>query len=109
MQYKEWIPNKEPDKQRAELLGKELNIGADLAGLLLQRGVNTFEEAHKFFRPSLDDLHDPFLMKGMNIAVERIIKAIKKKNSRFRENNFNSITFLGQDSHAFRVSCFFFA
>ena len=81
MQYKEWIPNKEPDKQRAELFGKELNIGADLAGLLLQRGVNTFEEAHKFFRPSLDDLHDPFLMKGMDIAVERIIKAIKKKET----------------------------
>ncbi len=81
MQYKEWIPNKEPDKHLAEQLGKEVNVGTDLAGLLIQRGVNNFEEAHKFFRPSLNDLHDPFLMKGMGIAVDRIITAIKKKET----------------------------
>jgi len=47
-----------------------------LSSLLIQRGIHTFEQAKKFFRPSLDDLHDPFLLKDMDIAVSRIEKAI---------------------------------
>jgi len=45
--------------------------------LLVQRGINTYEEARVFFRPKLSDLHDPFLMKDMDKAVERLSYAIK--------------------------------
>jgi len=47
--------------------------------LLLNRGIKSWEEAKTFFRPKLEHLHDPFLMKGMHIAVERIIRAIEKE------------------------------
>lgn len=60
-------------------LSASLGIGSVLAELLVQRGVNTFEEAKAFFRPSLDQLHDPFLMKDMDKAVQRITKAIAQK------------------------------
>jgi single-stranded-DNA-specific exonuclease len=53
-----------------------LNIDENIAELLLQRGISDFNTAKKFFRPSLDDLHDPFLMKGMHDAVSRINKAL---------------------------------
>ncbi|MFO7655957.1 MAG: single-stranded-DNA-specific exonuclease RecJ [Bacteroidales bacterium] len=57
-------------------LASELNINKILATLLVQRGITTFEQAKTFFRPSLNDLHDPFLMKDMDKAIERIDKAI---------------------------------
>ncbi len=57
-------------------LSKALNINHNLTKLLLQRNVTTFEEAKTFFRPSLNHLHDPFLMKGMDIAVNRLCEAI---------------------------------
>ena len=47
--------------------------------LLLNRGIKSWEEAKTFFKPELEHLHDPFLMKGMHIAVERIIRAIEKE------------------------------
>jgi single-stranded-DNA-specific exonuclease len=55
-----------------------LNINPTLAGLLAQRDIETFDEAKSFFRPSLDNLHDPFLMNDMKVAVERIEAAIRK-------------------------------
>ncbi len=57
-------------------LSKELNISLVLANLLVQRGVKSFDEAKKFFRPSLDDLHDPYLMKDMAQAIERLERAL---------------------------------
>lgn len=60
-------------------LAQALNIDPVLAGLLVHRGVSTEEEAHKFFYPSLDDLHDPFLMPDMEKAIERIEKALGNK------------------------------
>ena len=57
-------------------LSEVLSIDKVLSSLLIQRGVQTFDQAKKFFRPSLDDLHDPFLLKDMDIAVSRIEKAI---------------------------------
>ncbi len=60
-------------------LSVELSIHPILAQLLVQRGINTFDEAKNFFRPSLSDLHDPFLMKDMDKAVERISNAILNK------------------------------
>lgn len=74
---KRWTPKTEPDKQQVEELSKAINLNKVLTGILVQRGITTFEEAKKFFRPQLADLYDPFLMKGMDLAVERIERAIK--------------------------------
>ena len=57
-------------------LQNELSVDKTVAQLLALRGIETFEDAKTFFRPDLSMLHDPFLMKGMNTAIERIIKAI---------------------------------
>jgi len=56
-------------------------IDKTLAKVLVQRGITTFEEAKNYFRPSLEDLHDPFLMKDMDIAVARIDTAIENKEN----------------------------
>ncbi|SOS48118.1 Single-stranded-DNA-specific exonuclease RecJ [Tenacibaculum dicentrarchi] len=71
-----WTLKKEPDLLKVNELAKELSIEKTLAKILVQRNIDTFDKARKFFRPSLDDLHDPFLMKDMHIAVQRIEKAI---------------------------------
>lgn len=60
-------------------LSEALNINKTLANLLVHRGIKNFNEAKSFFRPSLDNLHDPFLMKDMEKAVERIQSAIESK------------------------------
>lgn len=75
---KRWVLKKQGDKATVEDLALSLNIDHHLANLLVQRGVTTFEEAKSFFRPSLNDLHDPFLMKDMELAVIRIREAIDK-------------------------------
>ena len=71
-----WILNQPVDKQQVAEIVKVLNIDENLATLLVQRGITNYEEAKTFFRPSLSQLHDPFLMKDMDKAVERIIRAI---------------------------------
>ena len=68
------IPAADPEK--ASQLAAELGIDRVLADLLVQRGVETFEQARRFFRPRLEDLHDPFLMQDMDKAVERLHQAI---------------------------------
>jgi len=72
----QWKIKPAPDKQIVALLEKELNIPHKNAYLLAQRGISSFDEARRFFRPQLSDLLDPFLMKGMDKSVERIEKAI---------------------------------
>src|SRR5690606_16131906 len=67
-----------PDPEKTADLASVLNIHPVLASLLVQRGIETFDEAKAFFRPSLDDLHDPYLMKDMAKAVSRIERAIEK-------------------------------
>ncbi|MDB5282994.1 MAG: recJ [Bacteroidota bacterium] len=67
---------KKVDEEKVKLLQQGLNIHPILCRLLVQRGIETFEQAKSFFRPSLDDLHDPFLMKGMDKAINRITSAI---------------------------------
>ena len=62
-------------------LSQSLNVEPLIAQLLVQRGVTTFDEARLFFRPTLDDLHDPFLMKDMDKAVKRIESAIEHQEN----------------------------
>jgi single-stranded-DNA-specific exonuclease len=63
------------NKEKTEALFKELKIHPVLCNILVQRGIETYEAAKDFFRPQLSGLHDPFLMKDMEKAVERILKA----------------------------------
>ena len=71
-----WILHQPVDKKQVEEIVKVLNIDENLATLLVQRGITNYEEAKTFFRPSLSQLHDPFLMKDMDKAVERVLQAI---------------------------------
>ena len=73
-----WLLNKPVDNQQVAEIAKVLNIDEHLATLLVQRGITNYEEAKTFFRPSLSQLHDPFLMKDMDKAVERILRAINE-------------------------------
>lgn len=73
-----WILNNQADSQQVAELSKVLGIDENLATLLVQRGITTFDEAKTFFRPSLDQLHDPFLMTDMDKAVERVLRAINE-------------------------------
>lgn len=71
-----WIIAQDVDKQLVKALSGSLGIDEKLAILLIQRGITNYEEAKNFFRPSLDHLHDPFLMKDMDKAVDRLQRAI---------------------------------
>ena len=64
------------DRQKADLLKQSLKISPVICNILVQRGIETFEQSKKYFRPELEELHDPWLMKDMDKAVERIIKAV---------------------------------
>lgn len=66
-------------KEAAKTLAEEIGISPLLGLLLLRRGITTARDAHHFFHPQLSDLHDPFLMKDMSIAVERLNQAIGMK------------------------------
>ena len=72
---KRWIIQKH-DHSVAAALATELNVSPLIAALLIARGYPTAELATKFLNPSYDDLHEPFLLKGMREAVDRIFKAI---------------------------------
>ncbi len=76
---KRWVIKPQGDKEQVTALSKELNINPVLANLLVQRGITTYDQAKAFFRPSLDMLHDPFLMTDMQKAIDRILTAIEKK------------------------------
>lgn len=80
MKARRWInrpfPDKPAERSAIENLTRELNISPFLASLLVQRGVTTFEEARTFFRPEIKHLHDPFLMRDMDRAVERLTLAL---------------------------------
>lgn len=71
-----WLLSEPADTEKVDRLAAEVGIDKVLAELLVKRGVETFEQARAFFRPSLDGLHDPFLMKDMDAAVERLHGAI---------------------------------
>lgn len=63
------------DKEKTDALFRELKIHPSICGIMVQRGIDTYEKAKDFFRPQLSQLHDPFLMKDMDKAVERIMSA----------------------------------
>lgn len=67
------------DEEAVDMLQKQLGIHPALCRVLVQRGINNFDEAKAFFQPSLDDLHDPFLMKNMDRAVARILAALRSE------------------------------
>jgi len=76
---KRWtLVNEGNSKEIAQLAASLNELPPILAKLLIQRGINTFEKARQFFRPSLNDLHSPFLLKDMSQAVERLQMAINK-------------------------------
>jgi single-stranded-DNA-specific exonuclease len=74
-----WTFKPQPDPLLVEALQESLQIDALTARLLVQRGITNFEQARQFFRPSVADLHDPFLMKDMDLAVARIELALAKQ------------------------------
>ena len=75
---KKWVLKEKGDIVLVEQLANSLEIDNKLANLLVQRGIYTPDDARSFFTPDLSDLHDPFLMKDMNKAVDRISSAIDR-------------------------------
>ncbi|MGY6522134.1 MAG: single-stranded-DNA-specific exonuclease RecJ [Mongoliitalea sp.] len=78
MEYK-WMIREKADESVVQSLSKDINVNPTLANMLANRGVHNFQLAKEFFRPDLDKLHDPFLMKDMDRAVERLQQAITKR------------------------------
>lgn len=75
---KRWLIKNLPEQNAIDTLSEALKVDSVVSTILLQRGITTFDEAQHFFRPKLEDLHDPFLMKDMQAAVDRINLAIGK-------------------------------
>ncbi len=71
-----WTIKSKPEKEKVQALQNALQVDENIATLLVQRGIETYEQAKTFFRPTLNDLHNPYLMKDMDKAVVRIEKAI---------------------------------
>lgn len=76
-----WNLLSKPEKEKVQQLQNELKVDEIIATLLVQRGIETYEQARTFFRPTLADLHDPYLMKDMDKAVTRIEKAINNNEN----------------------------
>lgn len=76
-----WTIKPKPSEDKIKHLAQALNVEDFVATLLIQRGIDTFEDAKNFFRPSLEHLHDPYLMKDMDKAVARIEKAIENQEN----------------------------
>lgn len=74
---KKWIFKPSPKLESVKFLSSAINVNETLATILLQRNIKDFQEAKEFFRPSISDLHDPFLMKDMDKAVERLQRAVQ--------------------------------
>ncbi|NOU58782.1 single-stranded-DNA-specific exonuclease RecJ [Marinifilum caeruleilacunae] len=76
---KRWVINEPGEEETVGALMESLGVDRVIANLLVQRGITNFEMAKAFFRPSLEDLHDPFLMKDMTHAVDRLVTAMEKQ------------------------------
>ncbi|MDR6786350.1 single-stranded-DNA-specific exonuclease [Pedobacter africanus] len=75
---KRWVQAVQGNIEVTDSLAQELNIDKSLAQILVERGISSFDEARSFFRPEMASLHDPFLMKDMDRAIERIDQALAK-------------------------------
>jgi len=78
---KNWVIKQQGNEEHVKHLQEVLSLDKTLANILVQRGINNYEDAKAYFRPALENLHDPFLMKDMDIAVARINAAIENKES----------------------------
>jgi single-stranded-DNA-specific exonuclease len=78
---KRWKINEQANQKEIKRLSKTLNnLDKTLTNILLQREIDTFEKAKSFFRPSIEEIHDPFLMKDMDKAVDRLQLAISNQH-----------------------------
>ncbi len=80
MPEKKWTYADKPPGDLTDSLARAINISSELAMILVQRGIATYEQARDFFRPSLSHIHDPFLMKDMDKAVDRIVQALNNNH-----------------------------
>ena len=76
---KRWVVKPQGNPEAVAAMAAATGISQVLANLLVQRGIDTLEKAKKFFNPQLSDLHDPFLMKDMDKAVERVERAVRNR------------------------------
>lgn len=76
---KKWITKPEASHDLIDNLSKAINVSKPVANLLIQRGITNYNDALDFFRPKLDNLHDPFIMKDMHLAVNRLEVAIQNQ------------------------------
>jgi len=76
---KRWVQAAKGNTETTDLLAQQLNIDNSLAQILVQRGISSFDIARDYFRPQMSHLHDPFLMKDMDKAIDRIDVALAKK------------------------------
>ncbi|MGI9549999.1 MAG: single-stranded-DNA-specific exonuclease RecJ [Aurantibacter sp.] len=76
-----WTIKPKPEQVQIDTLAAELKVDELVSYLLVQRGIKNYQEAKVFFRPELSHLHEPFLMKDMNVAVARIEKAVSAKEN----------------------------
>lgn len=74
-----WKVAEAPDAEAVARLAKEINVPPPIAGILVRRGIDTYDKAKTYFRPNLELLHDPFLLGGMEIGTSRIIDAVNRK------------------------------
>lgn len=74
-----WVHSETPDRQLVEKLSSDINVNPILSTILIQRGIKSYEDAMRYFRPRLEDLHDSFAMMDMDKAVKRITEALEKK------------------------------
>jgi single-stranded-DNA-specific exonuclease len=75
----QWEPKPIPNYEVIKLLQTQIGVSRNISIILTQRGIDNYDRAKYFFRPELKHLHDPFLMKDMKFATDRIIEAVKKK------------------------------
>lgn len=76
---KRWVQAAKGNTETTDLLAQQLNIDKSLAEILVQRGISSFDIARDYFRPKMSQLYDPFLMKDMDKAIERIDAAFVKR------------------------------
>ena len=75
MMRKKWLVKDAPNPLDVSRLKEEMNVSEIVAHMLIQRGIKDFNSARTFFRGNLDEMHDPFLMKNMQVAVVRLQQA----------------------------------